>query len=111
MSLFPVFLYLSRFLFVWRARRPFFSFRVVFFYLVTTGWIFLKKNLNASRLSDHPPVREKNVKTFISAYVKIKSGKKVKTFISAYVRIQSIKKYIEERRTIERRVAASPLKA
>ena len=34
------FLYHFRFLFVWRVRRTFFSFRMVFFYLVTTGWIF-----------------------------------------------------------------------
>ena len=29
-----------RFLFVWRVRRTFFPSRWVFFYLVTTGWIF-----------------------------------------------------------------------
>ena len=33
-------LYHFRFLFVWRVRRTFFSFRMVFFHLVTTGWIF-----------------------------------------------------------------------
>ena len=44
MSLFPsiFLLYHFRFLLliVWRVRRTFFSFRMVFFYLVTTGCIF-----------------------------------------------------------------------
>ena len=41
MSLFPsIFGYHSRFLYVWRVRRTVLSFRIVFFYLVTTGWIF-----------------------------------------------------------------------
>ena len=67
------------------------SFRMIFFYLVTTDWgfdiifcvriqsinkknvhflrfttspYFLKKNLNASKPSEHPPVRGENVKTF-----------------------------------------------
>ena len=35
------FLYHQRFLFVWRVCRTFFFFRVVFFYLVTTGCGFL----------------------------------------------------------------------
>ena len=39
-SLFPEYcLYHCRFLFVWRVRRTFFPSRMVFFYLVTTGWI------------------------------------------------------------------------
>ena len=53
-----------------------FPFRMVFVCLVTTGWIFdisllllicrccLKKNQNASRPSEHSPVRGENVKTF-----------------------------------------------
>ena len=32
--------FFRRFLFVWRVRRTFFSFRMVVFHLVTTGWIF-----------------------------------------------------------------------
>ena len=35
------FLYHCRFLFVWRVRRTFFPSEWCFFYLVTTGWIFL----------------------------------------------------------------------
>ena len=37
--LFPSILYRCHFLFIWRARCMF-SFRMVVFYLVTTGWIF-----------------------------------------------------------------------
>ena len=41
MSLFPsIFLYHCRFSCVWRVRRSFVPFRMVCFYLVTTGWIF-----------------------------------------------------------------------
>ena len=38
--LFRVFLYHHGFIFVWRVRPLFFSFRMVLLYLVTTGWIF-----------------------------------------------------------------------
>ena len=37
---FRVLLYHYRFLFLRRVRRTFFSFQMVFFYFVTTGWIF-----------------------------------------------------------------------
>ena len=36
-------------------------FMYLFMYLVC---MYFKKNLNASRLSEHPPVRGENVKTF-----------------------------------------------
>ena len=42
-SLFPSILYHCHFLFVWRVPRTF-SFRILFFYFVTRGWIFISAN-------------------------------------------------------------------